>query len=130
MPVRNPSLPPVFAVALWFAWACGGGDPGAQSPAQSGPDGIDGGVDDARTPTPDGAAPSGNGESGDAQGAPETEGIVDAGSFQVAQVKGLALWLDAAKGITFHGGNYVRNWADQSENHNDGISGEPHPVEE
>jgi len=48
----------------------------------------------------------------------------------VAHLTGLALWLDAAKGITLHGSNYVRFWADQSGNHNDGISGEPHPVEE
>jgi len=55
---------------------------------------------------------------------------VDASTFVVGNVTGLSLWLDAAKGVTLHGGNYVRYWADQSGNHNDGIAGEPHPAEE
>jgi hypothetical protein len=49
-----------------------------------------------------------------------TDAIVpvnDAGSFNVGKVTGLALWLDAAKGVTQAAGK-VSSWADQSGNNN------------
>jgi hypothetical protein len=129
--VRKPFSCWVFALALSLVCACGGGsDPGGPSAAEGGADGNDEGLDAARLPTADSSAQPESGESRDAQGPRDAGGTVDGSNFQVGQLSGLALWLDAAKGITFHDGNYVRNWADQSKNHNDGISGEPHPVEE
>jgi hypothetical protein len=42
----------------------------------------------------------------------------DSGPFTVADVPGLALWLDASKGVTQDGNGKVSAWADQSINQN------------
>ena len=96
-------------------YACGGDtdvtlgtDSGTDTgtlPDTGNPPPNDSGVIDTGTPPPDDAS------------ADAIVPIPDSGTFSVATVPGLALWLDANKGVTQSTGK-VSGWADQSGNNN------------
>lgn len=101
--------------------ACGGEDGVAINPTPDG-GGVDTGTTDSggnpdTGTTPDGAIPDGATTDGATpDGAAADAG--DAGSFQLANVPGLVLWLDANKGITLVNGK-ASVWLDQTTFHND-----------
>ena len=97
--------------------ACGGSD--VVIPDGGGDDGA---AADSGTPADGAASDSGVADANPSDsGAPDTG--ADSGGWSVANVPGLALWLDAAKGITKNGQNQVSQWNDQSGNGNHATQG-------
>lgn len=97
--------------------------------ADSGTDGsmdsgkIDGGADGGK----DSSVDAGDGSVLDAPDDSSDAALLDSssgdGGFDVGSLQGLALWLDAAKGVTKNNQNQVSKWADQSANGNDASQG-------
>jgi hypothetical protein len=93
------------------AGTAGAGSAGADAAAGAlGTAGADGGVDASDAP----ATEAGGTEAG------ATEAGADASTFSVATLPGLALWLDASKGIVVSN-NMAPSWKDQSSNGNDAV---------
>ncbi len=100
----------LFAIGVSvFGAACGGGTTTTTVPDAGQDAALDSSAPDSSTPdsgTPDVAPP---------------DASPDAGPFDPGKVPGLALWLDAAKGVTADGSGNVSKWADQSGNANDAV---------
>lgn len=128
-------------VCMLMLPACGGGSttstsPDAASPGSdsgnkpdsgNGKDSGGGGHKDSGGGKESGGSDSAGGEASTQEGG-NGEGGSEGGTFSVATLPGLALWLDAAKGITMNAGGSVSTWADQSTNGNDATNAVEEPV--
>jgi len=96
----------------------GSGSSGASSGGGSGSGSGGTGSSSGGTGSGSGGTGSGSGGTGSSSGGTGDGGTGDGGTpFNVANVSGLSLWLDAAKGLTLTSG-VVSAWADQSPNMN------------
>jgi len=113
----------VLGLGLLGLVACGGEDGVAITPTPDGGGDDTGIVDSGGNPdtsiTPDAAQSDG---STPADGSTTDASSLDGGGFQLGNVPGLVLWLDANKGVTQSNGR-VTTWADQTSFKNDAAQG-------
>ena len=113
----------VLGVAVGLV-ACGGDDsvniPAADSGVDTGVTQDTGVADTGNPPNDSSVTDTGTTDSSVTDTGTTDTGTTDAGNFDVSKVTGLALWLDANKGVTQAAGK-VSSWADQSGNSNNAL---------